>query len=145
MDEYYEIFKSIHIIAIISWMAGMLYLPRIFYYHTKVEFNSESDLIFRKMERRLLRIIMNPAMIMSLVSGFILAEIYGFSALGPWFHVKITCVILMIAVHGFFAKIRKNFDVGVNERSGKFFKIVNEVPTILLIIIVFMVILKPFE
>lgn len=144
-DQYYEIFKVIHVIAVISWMAGMLYLPRIFCYHCEVAVGSESDLIFQKMERRLLRIIMNPAMIITFLFGFLMAHIYGFEALGGWFHIKLTAVLVLAIIHGFFAKIRKDFEKGKNKNSVIFYKIINEIPTLMMVIAVFMVILKPFD
>lgn len=145
MAEYYEWFKVFHIISIISWMAGMLYLPRLYVYHTKVEYGSEADLLFQNMERRLLRYIINPAMIFSFIFGLLLAHIYGFQALGPWFHIKMFCVILLTAFHGILARWRKDFLNGKNNKSENFYRFMNEVPTILMIIIVIMVVVKPFE
>ncbi len=145
MSEYYEWFKVIHLVSLIAWMAGIFYLPRIYVYHCKVKTGSESDKIFKIMELKLLRYIMNPAMIITLVLGLILAEIYGMKAMGIWFHIKILCVILLCAFHGFLARWRKDFANGNNKHSERFYRIVNEVPAVLLVIIVIMVIVKPFE
>lgn len=140
--ETYEIVKIIHIIAIISWFAGLLYLPRIFVYHSQVEIGSESDKIFQIMERKLMRIIMLPAMIITFICGFYLAIQVGFEFI--WLHIKITLVLMLAAYHGFLSKCRKNFAQGQNNHSQKFYRIINEVPTILMIAIVTLVILKPF-
>lgn len=145
MSEYYEWFKVVHIVSIIAWMAGLLYLPRLYVYHTKVAKDSESDNLFKLMELRLLRYIMNPSMIFALISGTILSIIYGLEAMGPWFHIKMGCVALLAAFHGLLARWRKSFYLGENNKSERFYRIINEVPTILLIIIVSMVIVKPFD
>ena len=144
MAEYYSWLKAFHLIAVMSWMAGMLYLPRIYVYHSRVEVGSEMDKIFQLMELRLLRYIINPAMIISIILGFILAGIYGFPNLGIWFHIKFLLVVILTGVHGMFAKWRKDFANGNNKRSEKFYRIINEVPTLLMILIVILVIVKPF-
>lgn len=145
MDNYYQWFKALHIIFIISWMAGIFYLPRLFAYHTRVNYGSEQDLLFQEMERKLLRIIINPAMILSLFFGILVAYIYGFSNLGKWFHLKMLLVIFMIIFHGFLAYCRKKFVTGENRYSNKFYRIINEIPTILMILIVILVVVKPYE
>lgn len=145
MEEYFLWYKVAHVIAVISWMAGLLYLPRLFVYHTNVTRGSEADMLFQTMEMRLLRWIMNPAMIATYVFGILISYIYGLEALGVWFHIKLTAVLALSAFHGFLAKCRKDFAAGINSRSANFFRIINEVPTILMIIIVIMVIVKPFE
>ena len=145
MEEYFLWYKVAHIIAVISWMAGLLYLPRLFVYHTNVTRGSEADMLFQTMEMRLLRWIMNPAMIATYVFGILISYIYGLEALGVWFHIKLTAVLALSAFHGFLAKCRKDFAAGINARSANFFRLINEVPTILMIIIVIMVIVKPFE
>jgi putative membrane protein len=145
MEQYFLWYKSLHVIAVISWMAAIFYLPRLFAYHASVEKGSDSDKIFQLMEVRLLRIIMNPAMIITYISGFMISYIYGIKALGGWFHIKLTCVLLLTIFHGLLAKWRKDFTIGKNKYSSRFYKIVNEIPTILMIIIVIMVIIKPFE
>jgi putative membrane protein len=143
MADYYLWIKAFHLMAVIAWMAGLFYLPRIFAYHADVEFGSDTDKIFQKMERRLLRIIMNPAMILTYILGFMLIDILGIKNLGMWFHWKFTLVLLMTALHGFMAYWRKKFVAGNNSHSNRFYRIVNEVPTILMIIIVILVIVRP--
>lgn len=140
--ETYEIIKILHIIAVISWMAGLLYLPRIYVYHCDVETGSKTDEIFQIMERKLLKFIMNPAMILTFIFGFYLAFQIGFDM--GWVHAKITLVLILAGFHGYLAVARKKFANGQNKKSAKFYRIINEVPTILMIIIVTLVILKPF-
>lgn len=145
MSEYYLLFKVVHIISIISWMAGMLYLPRLFVYHTQVPVGSDQDILFQKMEERLLRIIINPAMILSYIFGLGLAHVYGIDGLGVWFYLKLLFVIALTVMHHMFNRYRKGFVSGSNKYSERFFRIVNEVPTILMIVIVSVVVAKPFE
>lgn len=145
IDNYYLWFKSLHLFMVIAWMAGLLYLPRIYAYHAGVAINSEADKIFQTMEYRLLRVIMNPAMIGVYIFGFITAYIYGFAALGIWFHIKIAAVLILTIMHMLFAKYRKDFANGCNKHSVKFYRIINEIPTILMLVIIVMVIIKPFE
>ena len=145
MAHFYLWFKALHVIAVICWMAGLFYLPRLYVYHTKAARDSELDKTLQLMEYRLLKIIMNPAMIASYVFGFINAYIYGFEALGPWFHVKFTMVLGLTALHGFLARMRKKFANGTNTHSDKFYRILNELPPLLMLIAVIMVIVKPFE
>jgi putative membrane protein len=140
--ELYNIIKILHIISLISWLAGLLYLPRIFVYHTQVKIGSESDKIFQIMERRLIRFIMMPAMILTFLSGFYLASEIGFGF--AWLHIKITLALILAGFHGALSRYRKNFENGTNKNSQKFFRIINEVPTLLMIVIVALVILKPF-
>ncbi len=141
--EIYDIVKILHLISVISWLAGLLYLPRIFVYHCRVEFNSQSDLLFQEMERKLLRYIMNPAMIATFIFGFYLAIQIGFEG-SIWLHLKITLVLILAGFHGFLASCRKKFANNKNQYSHKFFRIINEVPTLLMIAIIGLVILKPF-
>jgi putative membrane protein len=110
-----------------------------------VAYGSDSDKMLQVMELRLLRLIMNPAMIITYISGCLIAYIYGLEALGGWFHIKLTCVILMTIFHGLCARWRKDFAASNNKHSAGFYRVANEVPTLLMIIIVIMVILKPFE
>lgn len=140
MDPY-NFFKIIHFISLISWMVGLFYLPRLFVYHCQVDNKSQSDEIFQIMERKLLRIIMNPAMIITFISGFYLISIVG---IAPWLHAKITLVLFLAGFHGFLANCRKKFANGKNIKSEKFYRIINEVPTILLILIVTLAVIKPF-
>ena len=125
-----------------SWMAGLLYLPRIFVYHSQVAAGSDSDKLLQTMEKRLLKYIMTPAMILVFILGLTLASQIGFEFV--WLHIKITLVICLAGYHGFLSKCRKNFEKGKNKYSQKFYRIINEVPTLLMIFIVALVILKPF-
>ncbi len=145
MENYYEWFKALHIIAVICWMVGLFYLPRLFVYHSKVQIGSEMDKTFQIMERKLLRIIMNPAMIFSIVFGLLNAKIYGFGALGLWFHIKMTSVLLLVLFHAFLSRQRRAFEAGKNIYSEKFYRIINEVPTLCMIVAIIMVVIKPFE
>jgi protoporphyrinogen IX oxidase len=142
----YLLAKSLHIIAVISWMAGMLYLPRLYVYHAGVKTGSEASELFKVMERKLLRFIINPAMIASWVFGFWLASLYGWENLkhAGWFHVKLTMLVLMQICHAAFARWRRHFAQDRNIHTAKFYRIVNEVPTLLMIVIVLMVVIKPF-
>ncbi len=139
--DLYSILKIIHLAAIISWMVGLFYLPRLFVYHCQVKNDSESYKIFQTMEYKLLKIIMNPAMIVSFLSGFYLASLIGFQ---PWLHAKITLVLIMAGFHGYLAKCRKKFANNQNQNSEKFYRIINEIPTILMLGILIMVVIKPF-
>jgi putative membrane protein len=134
---------ALHIIAVIAWMAGMLYLPRLFVYHCEADVGSRQSETFKVMERRLLRVIMNPAMILAWVLGLTLAWQGGwFSA--PWFHAKALLVILMSGAHGMMSRFVKDFAVDRNRKTQKFYRIFNEVPTILMILIVILAVVKPF-
>jgi putative membrane protein len=139
----YLTLKAIHVIAVISWMVGLLYLPRLFVYH--VENNSaESSKIFKVMEKRLMKIIMNPAMIITWLSGLSVLWILGFNNISSlWLSIKFLFVIVLSGYHGFLSKCLKDFESDRNKRSSKFFRVINEIPTIILIIIVFLVIFKP--
>jgi len=140
----YLLFKSIHLIAVISWMAGLLYLPRIFVYHTENLTNDKISLIFKTMERKLYFFIMMPAMIVTWIFGLILISNLGFEILSTlWVQLKLLLVILLTLYHFYLAKLLENFKMEQNTKSSKFFRIINEVPTILLILIVFIVIFKP--
>lgn len=142
--EYYLVIKALHIISVISWMAGMLYMPRLFVYHVDAKKGSELSETFKIMERRLLRIIINPAMVFTWVFGILMliADPTLFS--NGWMHVKLTAIILMTGLqHGYIAW-RKAFEKDENKKTAKFYRIVNEIPTVLMILIVFMVIVKPF-
>lgn len=135
--------KAIHVMAIISWMAGMFYLPRLFIYHCEAEKGSAQSETFKVMEGRLLRVIINPAMTISWVFGLWLAWDGGFLWDG-WFHAKLAGVIAMSAVHGYFARAVRLFREDRNERSQKFWRLMNEAPTVLMIAIVIFVVVKPF-
>ena len=139
----YEILKSLHIIAVISWMAGLLYLPRLFVYHAQSEKGSEQSETFKVMERKLLRYIMNPAMILTWVFGlWLVFELDLFKS--GWMHAKFTFVVLMTIIHHIFAYQRKQFERDENTKTAKYYKIINEAPTLLMIGIVFLVVMKPF-
>ena len=145
MEDYFIWYKTIHVISVISWMAAIFYLPRLFAYHSKVEIGSEIDKTFQVMERRLLKIIMTPAMLSTYIFGLLTAYVYGFVALGVWFHIKMLAVLGLTIMHGVCAKWVKDFAKGENKHSEKFYRMANEVPTILMIVAVTMVIVKPFE
>jgi len=138
-------YKAIHVISVISWMAAMFYMPRLFVYHTRAKIGSEMDRTFQLMEHKLLKIIMTPSMILTYFFGILIAYIYGFVALGVWFHIKMTAVLGLTIFHGLLAKWRKDFINGNNNHSEKFYRLMNEIPPILMIIAVIMVIVKPFE
>jgi protoporphyrinogen IX oxidase len=139
----YEWVKALHVISIIAWMAGMLYLPRLFVYHADAAVGSDKSETFKVMERRLLKAIINPAMVAAWVFGLWLAyEIGAFSQ--GWFHAKLTLVLLMSAVHGYLSRCVKRFARDENKNSAKFYRVLNEVPTVLMIFIVILVIGKPF-
>jgi len=144
--ELYHWIKALHIIAVIAWMAGMLYIPRLFVYHTQVKIGSEASEIFKIMERRLLCLIINPAMIVSWGAGIWLV-IYT-NALDPqngvWMHYKFLLLIFMQIVHALLARYRRKFADDKNTHSTKFYRILNEVPTVLLIGIVVLVVVRPF-
>ena len=143
MDTYL-IFKSLHIIAVISWMAGLLYLPRIFVYH--VENNEEKKIsnVFKVMEKKLYFYIMTPAMILSWLFGIALLHYLGIDQIQQlWLKAKILLVVILTLYHLYLGKCLKDFAIDINKRSSKFFRIFNEVPTILLILIIFVVIFKP--
>ncbi|HVW57925.1 MAG TPA: protoporphyrinogen oxidase HemJ [Rhizobiaceae bacterium] len=140
---FYPWAKAIHVIAVISWMAGMLYLPRLFVYHAEVEPGSPQSETFKVMERRLLRAIINPAMIVTWVFGLWLAwDGHWFSA--GWLHVKLAAVIALSALHGYFSSAVRAFNEDRNKKSSRHWRLMNEIPTLLMIVIVVMVIVKPF-
>lgn len=139
----YEWVKAFHVIAVISWMAGMLYLPRLFVYHCEVEVGSQQSETFKMMERRLLRVIINPAMVLTWLLGLALVWLGGWHTAG-WMHAKFALVIVLSAVHGLFVRYWRDFEADRNTRSQKFYRIINEVPTILMIGIVILVVVKPF-
>jgi len=145
MEDYFVWYKTFHVISVVSWMAAMFYLPRIFVYHTKAKTGSEMDKIFQIMEKRLLKIIMTPAMLSTYIFGLLTAYVYGCVALGVWFHIKMFAVLGLTIMHGLCAKWVKDFAKGENKHSEKFYRMANEIPTILMILAVIMVIVKPFE
>lgn len=137
--------KAIHVIAVIAWMGGMLYLPRLYVYHSQVEPGSDQSELFKVMERRLLRAIINPAMVVAFVFGIILLSSPGIIDWGDgWIWVKLLAVLAMGAVHGLYARWRRDFAAGTNKHPERFYRAWNEVPTVLMIVIVVMVIVQPF-
>lgn len=139
----YEWIKTLHVLAVISWMAGLLYLPRLFVYHANAAKASETSETFKIMERRLLKAIMTPAMIVAWITGLYIAYLVGYFRSG-WFHGKLLLVIAMSAVHGLLAVHVKRFARDENIKASRYFRIVNEVPTLLMVGIVILVIVKPF-
>jgi putative membrane protein len=135
--------KALHIIAVIAWMAGMLYLPRLFVYHAMAEAGSAQSATFKVMERRLLNWIMTPAMIATWILGIALVVQGGWFMAG-WFHTKLALVIAMSGLHGFLSSCVGRFATDANTRSPKFYRIVNEIPTVALILIVILAVVKPF-
>ena len=140
----YLLFKSLHLIAVVSWMAGLLYLPRIFVYHA--ENNSETNIseIFKTMERKLYLYIMTPAMTLSWLFGLLLIHSVGFQQLGQtWMLLKLLFVIILTLYHFYLGRLLSQFNIDENRHSHKFYRYINEIPTILLILIIFVVIFKP--
>lgn len=137
------IVKAIHIIAVISWMAALLYLPRLFVYHASNSDHENMHSVFCTMERKLIKIIMNPAMIVVIVSG-VLMLYFDISYLHFWWmHAKLVCILLMIVVHRYFITLHRNFVSGINDKNHSFFRKINELPTVLMILIVILIVLKP--
>jgi putative membrane protein len=137
--------KALHIVSVIAWMAGLFYLPRLFVYHTGVAAGSEASETFKVMERKLLKIIMTPAMIASFATGGLLIWNLGEEAIRMgWLHAKLLLVLLMAALHGMMARWRRDFERDANHRSGRFYRFVNEGPTLLLIGIVILAVVRPF-
>ena len=140
----YLLFKSLHLIAVISWMAGLLYLPRIFVYHVENKQKKEATEIFEVMERKLFFYIMRPAMIFVWIFGLVLIYLNGIEIfLQLWFQIKIVLVILLSGYNDFLGKCLASLKNSTNTKSAKFFRIINEIPTIILIIVVFLTIFKP--
>jgi len=142
----YLTLKALHIISFTAWLAGLFYLPRLFVYHASAEQGSELSKTLMVMERKLLRYIMNPAMILTFIFGIWLVVITGVGApgTGAWIHAKLGCVLLLAGFHGACAGWRKKFAADANVKSERYFRIANEVPTLLLIAIVFLAVFKPF-
>jgi len=143
ISPMYDWIKALHVIAVIAWMAGMLYLPRLFVYHCEAEAGSKQSETFKVMERRLLKAIINPAMVVTWLAGLYLAWAGHLFSAG-WFHGKFLLVLLLSGVHGFFSRWVKDFAADRNTKSGEFYRFINEVPTLLMIGIVILVIVKPF-
>ena len=142
--NYYLLFKSLHLISVISWMAGLLYLPRIFVYHAENNDDKKISDVFKIMEKKLYIYIMTPAMILSWLFGLLLIYSTGFQQLGQtWMILKIIFVIFLTLYHFYLGKTLNQFKFDQNTHSHKFYRLINEIPTILLILIVFVVIFKP--
>ena len=139
----YDVIKALHLISVMSWMAGLLYLPRLFVYHAETTVGSVRAETFKVMERRLLKVIMNPAMIASFVFGIWMIVLAPGFLYEPWMHVKILCVLLMAGCHGVFSKMRRRLENDEPPRPPRAYRIWNEVPTVLMVIIVFMAVVKP--
>ena len=140
----YLLFKSLHLISVISWMAGLLYLPRIFVYHVENFEKKETTKIFETMERKLYNYIMRPAMILSWLFGVILIYLNGLESLASlWLQIKLILVFILTIYHEYLGKCLRNLKDGSDNKSSKFYRIINEIPTILLILTVFVVIFKP--
>jgi protoporphyrinogen IX oxidase len=135
--------KAIHIIAVIAWMAGMFYLPRLFVYHVDAAPGSVQSETFKVMERRLLRMIINPSMIVVWLTGPWLAYEYGFFT-QPWLHAKLALVLVMSGLHGYFAGLVRAFGADKNVRPAHFYRMLNEIPPLLMALIVILVVVKPF-
>lgn len=144
IGPYYLWLKALHIIFVIAWMAGLFYLPRLYVYHTRVEPGSEASETFKVMEHKLLRFIMNPAMIVTFITGILLIVATGAGApgTGVWIHIKLMLVLLLAGLHGMMSRYRKDFARDQNRRSEKFYRYFNEGPTVLMIAIVFLVVFK---
>ncbi|WP_026607791.1 protoporphyrinogen oxidase HemJ [Methylocapsa acidiphila] len=143
MNDAYHWTKVLHIAAVIAWMAGMFYLPRLFVYHAETTLGSDQDRTFTVMEGRLLRIIMRPAMIVAWLSGLALASQAGFFD-ARWLQAKLLLVVLMTGLHGYLSRCAKNFAAEENRHDPRFFRILNEIPTILMLGIIILVVVKPF-
>ena len=142
--NFYLLFKALHLISVISWMAGLLYLPRIFVYHAENNSELKTSEIFKVMEKKLYFYIMTPAMLLSWFFGLLLIHSIGFQQLGQtWMILKLIFVILLTIYHLYLGKILNQFKIDQNKNSHKFYRFINEIPTILLILIVFVVIFKP--
>jgi len=142
--NYYLLFKSLHLISMISWLAGLLYLPRIFVYHSETKDNLEQTNTFSIMEKKLYNYIMMPAMLSTWFFGFLLIYILDFKILYDlWFQIKIILVIFLTYYHFFLGSCVKVFSINQNVKSSKFYRIMNEVPTVLLIFIIFLAVFKP--
>ena len=140
---YYDIIKALHILSVISWMVGLLYLPRLFVYHADTEIGTVRAETFKVMERRLLKAIMTPAMIASFIFGIWIIALNHGLVFETWFQIKVVAVLAMAACHGKFSKMQRLLENDVKPLSSKTYRIWNEIPTVLMIIIVFMAVLKP--
>lgn len=139
----YPWLKAFHIIAVIAWMAGMLYLPRLFVYHCETQPGTPEYERFKVMERKLMRVIINPSMVAVWILGLVLAHTLNVWMEG-WFHLKLALVIVMSGLHGMLSRYRRDFEQGRNTKTQRFYRIINEVPAVLMALIVILVVVKPF-
>ncbi|MBE0413865.1 protoporphyrinogen oxidase HemJ [Yoonia sp.] len=145
LRTYYDWIKALHIMAVMAWMAGLFYLPRLYVYHAeRAVVGSELDQTFQIMEEKLLRVIMNPAMIVAWLAGLVMLTLGAFDWGSVWAWVKILAVVAMTGAHGWMAARRKEFAAGVNIRKGRAYRLFNEVPTVLMVLIVVAVVVRPF-
>ncbi|MDO8290779.1 MAG: protoporphyrinogen oxidase HemJ [Parvibaculum sp.] len=144
LANHYLWIKALHVISVIFWMAGMAYLPRLYVYHAEAEAGSDKSETFKGMERRLLRGIINPAMIATFIFGGLMIWANPDLMKQGWFHAKLGLVFVMAGAHGAFSKWRKEFEADRNRRPARFYRIVNEIPPVLVVFIVILVIVKPF-
>ena len=144
LSDNYLWIKALHVAAVMFWMAGMFYLPRLFVYHTRAKVGSEMDKTFCVMEDKLVKIIINPAMIASFILGVALIYINGLGNLTGWFHFKLLLLIFLVGVHGFCVRFKRAFALGKNKKSEKFFRVFNEAAPVLAFIIIILAVVKPF-
>ena len=145
MIEWLLWLKALHIISVVAWMAGLFYLPRLFVYHSGVSPGGEASELLKTMERRLMAAIMRPAMVVSLLSGGFLLSLAQFGLSQFWVEGKLAAVLLLILFHGLLEVHLRQFAMNLRTRTGRYFRIINEIPTVLLIIIVIFVVVKPFQ
>ncbi len=145
LSNNFYLFKTVHVIAVISWIASIMYLLRIFVYHSRPNLSQDTYQIFSVMEKRVIKYIMNFSMITVYISGISIAYVFGFVALGHWFYIKMLAVLVLTLIHFFSIHLKNEFQEKRSVRSTKFYRILNEIPTLLMIVAVSMVIMKPFE
>ncbi len=143
VQDHYFLIQALHIISVIAWMAGLFYLPRLFVYHADVPPSSNRSAMLKVMERKLLKIIMNPAMIFSFIFGGLMLGVPGMMAQG-WIHAKLTLVLLLAGFHGLCARYVRLFAHNQNTKTHRYYRVFNEVPTLLMVAIVMLAVLKPF-
>lgn len=144
-DQYYLWIKSFHIIFVTFWMAGMFYLPRLFVYHASADPGSELDKTLALMEKKLMAFIIRPTMILALFFGVLLLFVPNLISMADgWLHVKLFCVLLLLIFHAILSRSRKKFAANRNTKTGKYYRILNEIPPLLFVVIILMVVLKPF-
>ena len=145
MVEWFSWIKVVHIVSVVAWMAGLFYLPRLFVYHSAASPGGETSELFKTMERRLMAAIMRPALLMSLLSGILLLIAGQFELLQIWVFGKLAAVFLLLLFHGLLEVYLRQFAVDQRVRSARYFRVINEIPTLLLVIIVIFVVVKPFQ